>query len=133
MRDSVDMRKSINSFTILLNSDFNIDPSNGDGFVFYNKQKDKVKIFYFNENGFVIFYKRFEKIRLKLPLLISEKQKITYIQLMAFLSGFEIENLKNYQKKPTQNSKIISKNNTKKPIINQGFPCIQNGIVILFL
>jgi transposase len=90
----IDMRKSINSLTILINTELKENPSSGAGFVFYNSPRDKIKIFYFSGNGFVLFYKRFERSRVHLPIFNSVLEKINHVQLMAFLSGLEIENLK---------------------------------------
>ncbi|HEX4044715.1 MAG TPA: IS66 family insertion sequence element accessory protein TnpB [Gammaproteobacteria bacterium] len=40
------------------------NPQCGNVFIFFNKLKDKVKILWWNANGFVLYYKRLEKRRL---------------------------------------------------------------------
>lgn len=89
----IDMRKQINSLILFINSELHENPSSGIGYIFYNAKRDKLKLFYFNDNGFVIFYKRFEKTTVKLPIFKSFLYKINHVQFAAFLSGLEIDNL----------------------------------------
>lgn len=91
---SVDMRKSINSLSLFVSGDLKKNPSSGDGFLFFNRARDKIKILYFSHNGFVLHYKRFEKERIKLPLFKDLLHKISYIELLALLAGFDIKEFK---------------------------------------
>jgi transposase len=45
-RDPVDMRKSMNGLSVLVESEFDCSPMNGALFVFCNRQRDKVKLLY---------------------------------------------------------------------------------------
>lgn len=57
----VDMRKAIDGLSAIVADYFTEEPINGNVFIFFNKQKDKVKILFWDRNGFVLYYKRIEK------------------------------------------------------------------------
>ena len=60
-REVVDMRKSINGLSILVEEGLSLDPFGPALFVFCNRKRDKVKILYWERTGFVLWYKRLEK------------------------------------------------------------------------
>jgi len=62
-REVVDMRKSINGLSILVEEGLSLDPFGPTLFVFCNRKRDKVKILYWERTGFVLWYKRLEKNR----------------------------------------------------------------------
>ena len=66
-RDIVDMRKSINGLSILVEQALGLDPFAKKLFVFCNRKRDKVKILYWERSGFVLWYKRLEKHRFPWP------------------------------------------------------------------
>lgn len=55
---NVDMRKSIDGLVALLVNVFHQKPQQGDLFVFTNKNHNKIKVLFWDKNGFVIYYKR---------------------------------------------------------------------------
>ena len=61
----VDMRKSIDGLTALILDNFNEKPQSGFIFIFYNKNRNKVKALYWDKNGFILHYKRLDKGRFK--------------------------------------------------------------------
>lgn len=89
---SIDMRKSIDSLTALVVQEFNNDPQCGHLFIFFNRCRDKVKIVYWDKNGFVLHYKRMEKHRFVVPKLIDRMHLvITETQLNGLLAGLNFE------------------------------------------
>jgi transposase len=66
-REVVDMRKSINGLSILVEEGLSLDPFGAVLFVFCNRKRDKVKILYWERSGFVLWYKRLEKDRFPWP------------------------------------------------------------------
>jgi transposase len=60
-RECVDMRKSINGLSILVEQSLGLDPFSPQLFVFCNRKRDKIKILYWERTGFVLWYKRLEK------------------------------------------------------------------------
>jgi transposase len=57
---SVDFRKSIDGLCEIINTHFSVDLKEGI-FVFYNRDKKKIKILTWHKNGFVLVYKRLER------------------------------------------------------------------------
>ena len=54
----VDMRKSFNGLAALVQTQWQQDVMSGQLFVFMGKRKDRVKVLYWDENGFALWYKR---------------------------------------------------------------------------
>ena len=54
----VDMRKSIGGLSILVSDILSLNPSDGSIYIFFNKKHDKLKILYWDKNGFTLLYKR---------------------------------------------------------------------------
>jgi transposase len=65
--DPVDMRKSIDGLAAIVELELERSPFAPALFVFCNRQRDKVKLLYWERNGFVLWYKRLEKQRFKWP------------------------------------------------------------------
>jgi transposase len=57
----VDLRKSFDSLAEQVRQHLHNDPLSGHIFVFRNKRGDRVKLLYWDEDGFVIVYKRLEE------------------------------------------------------------------------
>jgi transposase len=63
-REPVDFRKSINSLSIIVEQSMTYR-SLIHHFIFFNKQRHKLKVLYWDSNGFCLCYKRLEKEKLK--------------------------------------------------------------------
>ena len=59
--ESVDMRKQMNGLIALVEGTYHMDPFEKALFLFTNKKKDKIKALKWDENGFVVYYKRLER------------------------------------------------------------------------
>lgn len=68
-------------------------------FVFCNKQRDKLKILYWDSSGFCLWYKRLEKEKFKWPHKDSRDViSLDEEQLHWLLRGFDINQLKPHQR-----------------------------------
>lgn len=63
-----DMRKSINGLVAIVENSFLLDPFEKALFVFCNRQRDRIKILTWEDNGFWLHFKRLERGRFKWPL-----------------------------------------------------------------
>ena len=66
-RDPVDLRKSIQGLSVLVEQALGLDPFAPRLFVFCGRRRDKIKILYWERSGFVLWYKRLEKARFAWP------------------------------------------------------------------
>lgn len=98
-KDRVDMRKSIDGLSIIVAGNMAKNPSSGEIFLFFNKGADKIKILYWDRNGFCLWYKRLETSRFKIP----KYESITYEQLRWLLDGLDISTVNGYKKSQYQN------------------------------
>ncbi|EJK2117034.1 IS66 family insertion sequence element accessory protein TnpB, partial [Vibrio navarrensis] len=90
-RESVDFRKSINGLAAIIENDTDLPLGSGALFLFTNKQRDKIKVLYWDKTGFALWYKRLEKAKYKWPS--KEKNDVftlTHFELDRLLSGFTI-------------------------------------------
>jgi len=95
----VDMRKSINGLSVLVADQLALNPLNGQMFVFYNRYRDKIKILYWDRNGFCLWYKRLEKHRFHIPTDISgDCIELSSDQLSWLLAGLNISEIKGHAK-----------------------------------
>jgi transposase len=87
----VDMRKSINGLSVLVEQEMELSPSMEAVFVFCNRGRDKVKLLCWERNGFIVWYKRLEKQRFRWPKA-GDTVSLTGQQLNWLLDGFDIFN-----------------------------------------
>ncbi len=59
--EPVDMRKSFDGLSGLIQEYFGQNPLNGHLFVFFSKSRDRMKIIFWDIDGFVLYYKRLEQ------------------------------------------------------------------------
>lgn len=86
----IDMRKEIDGLALLVVESLKQVPQSASVYVFYNRQKDKVKCLWWDKNGFILYYKRLEKSRYKLPKQFSsEMLLLTSDQLNWLLAGLD--------------------------------------------
>lgn len=88
-----DMRKSFDSLHALVRDYLNLDPFAGHLFVFAARRRDRVKILYWDRDGFAIWSKRLEQGTFAAPFGDSEgsRREITAQELGAMLSGIDLE------------------------------------------
>lgn len=95
--EPIDARKSIDSLSAQIVDVFKANPQSGHLFLFFNKAKDKVKILWWDNNGFVLHYKRLEKHRFVIPKLVGLQQlEITETQLHGLLAGLDFNLMRHF-------------------------------------
>lgn len=93
--EHADMRKGIDGLGALVRQ-FGEDVFSGHLFVFVSRRADKLKILTWDTGGFVVFYKRLEKGRFKLPKVAAGQTTIRLdaAQLSLLLEGIDFSKLK---------------------------------------
>lgn len=103
---STDMRKSIDGLAAIVQESFSLDPFSTSLFVFCNKNRNKLKILYWENNGFWIFYRRLEKGSFQFPKEVgSSTMTITLRELNWLLDGLSLSQHQAH-KKVTANAVI---------------------------
>jgi len=90
-REPVDFRKAINGLVLIIEGEMALSPYADALFLFCNKQCDKMKVVYWDEIGFCLWYKRLEKAKFKWPRkLDADIVELTEEQLHWLLRGLDI-------------------------------------------
>jgi len=63
----VDMRKSFDTLSAIVREHLGLNPLSGSLFLFFNKKGDKVKVLFWDRNGYCQYYKRLQRGRFKRP------------------------------------------------------------------
>ena len=89
--DPTDMRKSFTGLSILVQDVLGKDPFSGHLFVFANRRGDKVKVLYWDRNGFALWYKQLERGVFRLPRIQGTKGcAITINEMSLILEGIDL-------------------------------------------
>ena len=99
-----DMRRSFDGLHALVTNTMQLDAFAGHLFVFANRRRDRVKILYWDRDGFAVWAKRLEEGTYAMPFEGDEEKRreITAQELGAILSGIDLSQArrrKRYQRK----------------------------------
>ncbi len=89
----VDFRKSINGLSVLVQETMQLSPFSPALFVFGNRQRDKIKILFWDKTGYCLFYKRLEKHKFKWPKSGDSVLNLSGEQFSWLLRGLDIAKL----------------------------------------
>ncbi len=87
------MRYSFDSLMGQARKIFDQDPCSGHLFLFLNRNRDRIKILFWDRDGFCIFYKRLEVGDFQLPSAPSDAQamELSYCELTKLLGGIDLK------------------------------------------
>lgn len=98
-RDHVDFRKSINGLSVIVEQEMGLDLFGRHLFLFCDKRKRKLKVLYWDDTGFALWYKRLERDRFIWPRNHDDEVvTIDMQQLEWLLSGYDIWRMKPHEK-----------------------------------
>ena len=81
------MRKQIDGLCALVADRMEMNPQNGDIFVFFSHAADRIKLLFWENTGFVLVYKRLEAGSFQIPKYIGHDIQINAQQLTSLLQG----------------------------------------------
>jgi transposase len=89
--EPVDCRRSFDGLAEQVRQQLHHDPLSGHVFVFRNKRGDRVKLLYWDEDGFVLVYKRLEEGTFAWPKATAESASVTLraAELAMLLDGID--------------------------------------------
>ena len=90
-RTVVDFRKQINGLSLIVQESMELDVFSESLFVFVNRPRTRIKILYWQRNGFCLWMKRLERDKFAWPMRShQETVSITTQELQWLLEGFDI-------------------------------------------
>jgi transposase len=91
-----DMRKGFDTLAALVKEFLKHDPLSGHLFLFVGRDKDRLKILYWDADGFAIWYKRLEEGTFRLPSVRTETASVELkaSELAMLLEGIDLKSIK---------------------------------------
>lgn len=91
-----DMRKGFDTLAVLVREHLGHDPLSGHLFLFIGRRRDRLKIMYWDNDGYALWYKRLEEGTFRLP---SAKKSGASVELKAselamLLEGIDLTSIK---------------------------------------
>jgi transposase len=94
---ATDMRKSIDGLCGEVQDYIGRDPVDGSLFVFLNRRRDKVKMLWWERDGFWVFYKRLEAGTFQMPQAATGDERqwmLSAAQLQLILCGVDLRSVR---------------------------------------
>ena len=93
---ATDMRKGFDSLAALVREHLGHDPLSGSLFLFVGRSRDRLKILYWDSDGFCIWYKRLEEGVFRSPAVPAGQASIEVrpSELAMLLEGIDLRSIK---------------------------------------
>ncbi len=93
---STDMRKGFDSLAALVREGLGYDPLSGHLFLFVGRHKDRLKLLYWDKDGFALWYKRLEEGTFRLPAAkkVGASVELKASELAMLLAGIDLTSIK---------------------------------------
>mgnify|MGYP000882391597 CR=1 FL=1 len=91
-----DMRKGFDSLAALVREHLKHDPLSGHLFLFVGRNRDRIKILYWDNDGLAVWYKRLEEGTFRLPSAKSSGSSVELkaSELAMLLAGIDLTSVK---------------------------------------
>jgi len=91
-----DMRRGFDRLAEMVRQSLKQDPLSGNLFVFRNRSSDKLKILYWDKDGFCIWYKRLEEGTFRFPRIAEDQSSVEVkaSELAMLLEGIDLRSIK---------------------------------------
>jgi len=91
-----DMRKGFDTLAALVRDGLGYDPLSGHLFLFIGRRRDRLKILYWDRDGFALWYKRLEQGTFRMPASGPEASSIQLkaSELAMLLEGIDLRSIK---------------------------------------
>jgi transposase len=84
---------------LLVEQELGHNPYDGELFAFTNRHRNKIKCLFWEDNGFVLYYKSLSEDKFRWPRKADELITLTGQQLNWLLDGYDISQMKPYKKR----------------------------------
>ncbi len=90
-----DMRKGFDTLAAMVRDYLGYDPLSGHLFLFVGRDRDRIKILYWDRDGFALWYKRLEEGTFRLPSKNTGKSvELKASELAMLLAGIDLTSIK---------------------------------------
>lgn len=91
-----DMRKGFDSLAALVRDHLGQDPLSGHLFLFVSRSRDRIKLLYFEHDGYALWYKRLEVGTFRLPAAKTNGASVELraSELAMLLAGIDLTSIK---------------------------------------
>lgn len=86
-----DMRKSIDGLAAIVQEQFRLDPFSKSLFLFCGKRRDRIKALLWEEDGFVLLYKRLENGNFQWPRTEEQVHALSWQEFRWLLEGLSVD------------------------------------------
>lgn len=86
---ATDMRKSIDTLSVLVEQGMKLNPLDRSCYLFCNKRKDLIKLLYWDDNGFCLWQKKLQVDKYPWPVSEEEVREISNEKLKLLLTGID--------------------------------------------
>ena len=86
-----DMRRSIDGLAGMVKQNFGLEPCSGSLFLFCGKRRDRMKALLWEDDGFLLMYKRLDNGAFQWPRSESEAKLLTQEQFVWLMQGLSVE------------------------------------------
>ena len=98
-RDPVDFRKQCHGLAAIVERELGHNPFDGGLYAFTNRQRNRIKCLYWEDNGFVLYYKCLAEEKFRWPREgDSAVMTLTGQQINWLLDGYDISLMKGHKK-----------------------------------
>ena len=94
----VDFRKGFLGLSAIVDAELGHNPFSGQLYVFCNRHKNKLKCLFWDNSGFVLYYKSLTQEKFKWPKDKKEVMQVTGQQINWLLDGYDISAMKPHKK-----------------------------------
>ena len=86
-----DLRKGIDGLAAMVQQQFQLDPFTNTLFLFCGRRRDRIKGLYWEQDGFILLYKRLEQGAYQWPRTENEVRQLTPQQYRWLMEGLKTE------------------------------------------
>ncbi len=93
-----DMRRGFDGLAALTTSLIGENPLSGHLFVFTNRRRDRIKMLYWDRDGFAIWMKRLERGSFRIPAAVGNRVEVSPAEMAAILEGIDLSRARRQQR-----------------------------------
>ena len=93
-----DMRKSIDGLAAIVQQQYQLDLFNNSAFLFCERRRDRLKVLLWEDDGFLLLYKRLEGGKFNWPRSKQEVRNLTHEQYIWLMQGLSVDQAKAIKK-----------------------------------